>query len=242
MVNWLFSNSVDFLDLCFKGIEKYRHVEERHSAIKAVLRNMTEAELAAYIGDEETNKNLNDVLDEIKNECNEKRDLAIENEESRPLPNIKWEEIVNAVELLSKEQLECGDYLRYVILTRLNVIDHPPRRRMDYAILKLKKYNPEVDNYYIDGKIVINKYKTAKVYGKYEFNVTEETKRFLEILSAQDPGHPTEIAVIRRSVSQTTCIFNEYLHFRSKYVSPSRPVWQPKKSIDFLGCHRGHFI
>jgi integrase len=41
-----------------------------------------------------------------------------------------------------------------------------PRRSMDYALLKIENYDPSVDNYYKNGKMYFNSYKTAKVYGE----------------------------------------------------------------------------
>ena len=41
-----------------------------------------------------------------------------------------------------------------------------PRRSKDYALLKIQNYNLETDNYYRNGKIYFNTYKTSSVYGQ----------------------------------------------------------------------------
>lgn len=41
----------------------------------------------------------------------------------------------------------------------------PPRRSMDYGEMKIRNYDPKVDNYYKGSKFYFNKYKTAGTYG-----------------------------------------------------------------------------
>jgi len=47
----------------------------------------------------------------------------------------------------------------------------PPRRSLDYADIKIRKYNKDIDNYYENGKFVFNQYKTCKQYGKVIIDV-----------------------------------------------------------------------
>jgi hypothetical protein len=49
----------------------------------------------------------------------------------------------------------------------------PPRRVLDYAILKTKNFNRETDNYFEKGKFYFNQYKT-KQKGKQELEVPKE--------------------------------------------------------------------
>ena len=47
----------------------------------------------------------------------------------------------------------------------------PPRRSLDYADMKIRNYNKNTDNYYENGKMVFNQYKTFKQYGKVIIDV-----------------------------------------------------------------------
>lgn len=50
----------------------------------------------------------------------------------------------------------------------------PPRRVLDYAVMKIKNYNRESDNYYEKGKFCFNQFKTKNVKGKQEMEVPKE--------------------------------------------------------------------
>ena len=47
----------------------------------------------------------------------------------------------------------------------------PPRRSLDYADMKIRNYNKDIDNYYENGKMVFNQYKTFKQYGRVIIDV-----------------------------------------------------------------------
>lgn len=49
----------------------------------------------------------------------------------------------------------------------------PPRRVLDYAVMKVKNFNRETDNYFEKGKFYFNQYKT-KAKGKQELEVPKE--------------------------------------------------------------------
>lgn len=50
----------------------------------------------------------------------------------------------------------------------------PPRRVLDYAVMKTKGYNRETDNYFEKGKFYFNQYKTKAKGGKQELPVPKE--------------------------------------------------------------------
>jgi hypothetical protein len=56
----------------------------------------------------------------------------------------------------------------------------PPRRSMDYGEMKIRNYDPKVDNYYKAGKLYFNKYKTAKTYGLQTLDVPKELNTLLK--------------------------------------------------------------
>ncbi len=50
----------------------------------------------------------------------------------------------------------------------------PPRRVLDYAVMKTKGYNRETDNYFEKGKFYFNQFKTKGAKGKQEMTVPKE--------------------------------------------------------------------
>jgi hypothetical protein len=49
----------------------------------------------------------------------------------------------------------------------------PPRRSTDYSEMKIRNYNKIMDNYYCNGKLVFNQYKTKNVYGTAIFDLAK---------------------------------------------------------------------
>lgn len=67
-----------------------------------------------------------------------------------------------------------------VILACMSGIFIPPRRLLDWTEMRIRNYNPLVDNYYDNGRLVFNRYKTAKRYGRQEFNIPPELHSILQ--------------------------------------------------------------
>ena len=56
----------------------------------------------------------------------------------------------------------------------------PPRRSMDYGDLKIRNYNPKVDNYYKNSKLYFNVYKTSSTYGLQTIDVPKPLSTLLK--------------------------------------------------------------
>ena len=59
----------------------------------------------------------------------------------------------------------------FIIALMSGVAGIPPRRSLDYADMKIRNYNKDIDNYYENGKMVFNQYKTFKQYGRVVIDV-----------------------------------------------------------------------
>ena len=59
----------------------------------------------------------------------------------------------------------------YIIISLTAGIFIPPRRSLDWVLMKHKNYNTDTDNYYNKKKFVFNQYKTAKFYNKQDIEV-----------------------------------------------------------------------
>jgi len=103
---------------------------------------------------------------------------------------IKWKDVMqtyNDLEKIASPLLKNKNKLftptelellnQYILLSFFIYI--PPRRSLDYAVMKLKNYELE-DNYITkNGQIVFNIYKTSKHYGEQKFQLTGQLKSIL---------------------------------------------------------------
>lgn len=55
-----------------------------------------------------------------------------------------------------------------------------PRRSLDYAVMKIRNFDPEKDNYYSKGKFVFNVYKTSYKFGRQVVEVPKEVDAMLK--------------------------------------------------------------
>jgi hypothetical protein len=75
-------------------------------------------------------------------------------------------QLENALLMLSKKaKFNDGKFIEFLLVSFLSGVVMPPRRSMDYSEMKIRNYDPKVDNYYRAGKFYFNRYKTAKTNG-----------------------------------------------------------------------------
>jgi len=55
-----------------------------------------------------------------------------------------------------------------------------PRRSLDFALMKIRNFDEETDNYYKKGVCYFNNYKTKDVYGKQSLTVPKELNDILK--------------------------------------------------------------
>ena len=101
------------------------------------------------------------------------------------------------------------DYLLIGFLGGVLLI--PPRRSLDYALLKWRDYDKNTDNYYSRGKLYFNKYKTSDTYGLTVVDVPKELntvlKKWLKInpsayVLISSNGNPLSSSQITRSLNR----------------------------------------
>jgi hypothetical protein len=63
----------------------------------------------------------------------------------------------------------------YVTLSLYTLV--PPRRLLDYTAFKVRDTDPEKDNHLAKGKLIFNRYKTAKTYGKQEVTAPDKLEK-----------------------------------------------------------------
>ena len=66
----------------------------------------------------------------------------------------------------------------------------PPRRSLDYALLKIRNYDLKSDNYYKSNKLFFNKYKTSEVDGLQSLDVPKSlnvlVKKWIKVNTGSD--------------------------------------------------------
>ena len=95
----------------------------------------------------------------------------------------------------------------------------PPRRSLDYALMKIRNFDTKTDNYYKGGKFYFNQYKTKDKYGLQVLDVPKELNTLIKkwiklnkndyLLFSSNKNH--------LSSSQITRILNKA--FNGKHVS-----------------------
>jgi hypothetical protein len=77
-----------------------------------------------------------------------------------------------------------GDYptiMQFWLVALLGgVAGIPPRRSLDYGLMKIRGYDPKTDNYYKGGKFYFNRYKTADKYGLQSIEVPKDLQVLLK--------------------------------------------------------------
>jgi len=77
-----------------------------------------------------------------------------------------------------------GDYptiMQFWLVALLaGVAGIPPRRSLDYGLMKIRGYDPKTDNYYKGGKFYFNRYKTANKYGLQVIDVPKDLQALIK--------------------------------------------------------------
>jgi hypothetical protein len=88
----------------------------------------------------------------------------------------KYNQYLTQVDKMFKGKMMLNEktVIQFFLLALMSgVAGCPPRRSEDYGAMKIKNFDKATDNYYDKDKFIFQKYKTAKIYGKVEFNLKE---------------------------------------------------------------------
>jgi hypothetical protein len=101
--------------------------------------------------------------------------------------------------------------IKYLLLGFLSGSILAPRRSRDYALLKIRNYNKDVDNYYEKGVCYFNNYKTKNVYGRQTLLLPKELN---DVIKKFNKINPTDYMLFSTngnplSSSQITKILND---------------------------------
>ena len=240
-----FSNSKDFLDM-LKDVE----FNKRKSILSALV----------VICPTDKNQTYKDLM--IK-DATKYDDEQLENKKT-PSQEENWinqDEIKNIYEmyLLNANKLfKLKDNLtmpqiqtlqNFIIICLTAGIFIPPRRSLDWTLMKWKKYNLNSDNYYNKKFFVFNQYKTAKFYHKQDIEVPNELRLILnkwtkiidsEYLLFDSNNNPLTPVKLNQRLNK---IFNgkisvnilRHSYITEKYTSTPMTLKDIKENADAMG-------
>jgi hypothetical protein len=73
--------------------------------------------------------------------------------------------------LSTKAVFNDSKFIQFLLVSFLSGAVMPPRRSQDYGEMKIRNYDPKVDNYFKGNKFYFNIYKTSKTYGLQTLDV-----------------------------------------------------------------------
>jgi hypothetical protein len=167
--------------------------------------------LVVLTGNEEYRNQMNQDVAEYNKE--------IEKQELTPTQTENWigkDDIQNTFKQLEKKakllykkpQLtnsDLQDIQNYIIISLLGGIFIAPRRALDYTKFKIQNVDETKDNYYdtASNKLVFNRYKTDKSYGKQELSVPIKLKN---ILKKWKEINPTDYLLFDTNMNPLTAV------------------------------------
>ena len=167
------------------------------------------------------NKEIHDKMISLSNEVNEqyKSNKKTQKQEKNWLSSNQIKDIYKdyydkTIKILKQRIITKYDteiVIKYLLLGFLSGSILPPRRSLDYALLKIKNYDEDVDNYYKKGVCYFNNYKTKNVYGKQTMVVPKELD---DVIKKFNKINPTDFMLFSTNgqpltSSQITRILND---------------------------------
>jgi hypothetical protein len=167
------------------------------------------------------NKEIHDKMISLSNEVNElyKSNKKTQKQEQNWLSSNQIKDIYKdyydkTIKILKQRIITKYDteiVIKYLLLGFLSGSILAPRRSLDYALLKIKNYDEDVDNYYKKGVCYFNNYKTKNVYGKQTMVVPKELD---DVIKKFNKINPTDFMLFSTNgqsltSSQITRILND---------------------------------
>ena len=125
----------------------------------------------------------------------------------------KYHKLLRQVQDIFKKKAiaDISIIIDYLLVGFLSGHLFPPRRNLDYALLKWRNYNKNEDNYYKNGKFYFNKYKTSDTYGLAKVDVPKELDSILKKWLKINPSEYVLISSNNKplSSSQITKMLNK---------------------------------
>ena len=160
---------------------------------------------------EQMMKDAKDIHEEYKEQ--KKTEKQKENWLSVQEIEDKYNKLLRQVQDIFKKKAiaDVSIIIDYLLVAFLSGHLFPPRRSLDYALLKWKNFDQNEDNYYKRGKFYFNKYKTSDTYGLAKLDVPKEVDSILKKWLKINPSEYVLISSNNKplSSSQITKMLNK---------------------------------
>ena len=172
-------NNMEWFSQNYKKILGYLNENIRKSTRKSVL-----SALYVLTNRPEYHEQMIEDAKDINEEYREQRKTQKQEDNWISVQQIKdkYDELLTQVQKIFQKRAigDVSAIVDYLLIAFLGGILMPPRRSLDYALLKWKNYSKKNDNYYSKGKLYFNKYKTSDSYGLTIVDVPKELDAILK--------------------------------------------------------------
>ena len=172
-------NNMEWFSQNYKKILDYLNENIRKSTRKSVL-----SALYVLTNRPEYHEQMIEDAKDINEEYREQRKTQKQEDNWISVQQIKdkYDKLFTQVQKIFQKRAigDVSAIMDYLLVAFLGGILMPPRRSLDYALLKWRNYDKNSDNYYSRNKIYFNKYKTSNKYGLTAIDVPRELNAVLK--------------------------------------------------------------
>ena len=168
-INWFSDNHKSILE----------YLEDKN---KPTMKTILSA-LFVLTGKEEYRSVMMEVMKSVNDTYKEQKKNEIQTENWISTEDIK----AKYDDLLKKENKQIFNiplFIDFLTLSFLSGVIIPPRRSLDYALMKIRNYDVKTDNYYKNtktgGKFYFNIYKTSKTYGLQTLDIPKDLNNIIK--------------------------------------------------------------
>ena len=203
-------DNIDWFSTDYKNILDYLMQNAKKSTRKSILSALyVLTKIPEY--QDQMMKDAKDIHEEYKEQ--KKTEKQKENWLSVQEIEDKYNKLLRQVQDIFKKKAiaNVSIIIDYLLVAFLSGHLFPPRRSLDYALLKWKNFDQNEDNYYKRGKCYFNKYKTSDTYGLAKLDVPKEVDSILKKWLKINPSEYVLISSNNKplSSSQITKILNK---------------------------------
>ena len=172
-------NNMEWFSQNYKKILDYLNENIRKSTRKSVL-----SALYVLTNRPEYHEQMIEDAKDVNEEYREQRKTQKQEDNWISVQQIKdkYDELLAQVQKIFQKRA-IGDVpaiMDYLLVGFLGGVLIPPRRSLDYALLKWRDYDKKTDNYYSRGKLYFNRYKTSDTYGLTVVDVPKDLNTVLK--------------------------------------------------------------
>jgi integrase len=172
-------------EMKMSNFEKSREILEYLKDVPANKRKTILSALVVLTNNDDYRDCMNDDVktynDEIQKQemTDTQRDNWITTDEIRAIYTALEDDAKMLFRKSNKTNSDIQQIQNYVIVSLCSGLFFPPRRSLDWCLMKIKNVDKNEDNYIDKSKFVFNKYKTSKTYGQQELPIPIQVKNIL---------------------------------------------------------------